>query len=141
MLANIVIDYLLKGGPVTWQGKTRSSLGNQDVVPHTESGPFPVWIGVGGSPQSVIRAARHGFSLMLAIIGGSPSRFAPFSQLFSQALESFGRGYVVATRVRLLETGSQRSLRRDRCVKFKSKFREGSHHVKVDRLGATHLSS
>src|SRR5712691_6929637 len=82
---------LLKGGPVTWQGKTRPSLQNQDVVPHTESGPFPVWIGVGGSPQSVIRAARYGFSLMLAIIGGSPTRFAPFSELFREALGSFGR--------------------------------------------------
>lgn len=60
-------------------------------MPHTESGPFPVWIGVGGGPQSVVRAARYGFSLMLAIIGGSPARFAPFSQLFRQALESFGR--------------------------------------------------
>jgi len=82
---------LLKGGPVTWEGATRASLRHQDVVPHTESGPFPTWIGVGGSPQSVIRAARHGFSLMLAIIGGSPARFAPFSQLFQQAVERFGR--------------------------------------------------
>jgi probable LLM family oxidoreductase len=82
---------LLKGGPVTWQGKTRASLHNQDVVPHPESGSFPVWIGVGGSPQSVIRAAHYGFSLMLAIIGGSPARFAPFSELYRQALESFGR--------------------------------------------------
>jgi probable LLM family oxidoreductase len=82
---------LLKGGPVTWHGTTRPALDNQNVVPHLESGPFPVWIGVGGSPQSVIRAARHGFSLMLAIIGGSPARFAPFSQLFREALESFGR--------------------------------------------------
>src|ERR1700674_883782 len=82
---------LLKGGPVTWQGRTRPSLNNQDVVPHTESGPFPVWIGVGGSPQSVVRAARYGFSLMLAIIGGSPARFAPFSKLFHQALASYGQ--------------------------------------------------
>ena len=82
---------LLEGEPVTWHGKTRPSLLNQDVVPHTESGPFPAWIGVGGSPQSVIRAARYGFSLMLAIIGGNPARFAPFSQLFQQALERFGR--------------------------------------------------
>ena len=49
---------LLNGGPVTWQGKTRPALYNQDVVPHNEAGPFPAWIGVGGSPQSVIRAAR-----------------------------------------------------------------------------------
>jgi probable LLM family oxidoreductase len=82
---------LLKGGPITWQGNTRPALRDQDVVPHLESGPFPVWIGVGGSPQSVIRAARYGFSLMLAIIGGSTARFAPFSQLFHEALESFGR--------------------------------------------------
>src|SRR3984893_17966667 len=80
---------LLKGGPVTWQGKTRPSLSDQDVVPHSESGPFPAWIGVGGSPQSVMRAARYGFSLMLAIIGGAPARFAPFSQLFGQALAQF----------------------------------------------------
>jgi probable LLM family oxidoreductase len=82
---------LLKGGPVTWQGKTRPALHDQDVVPHTESGPFPAWIGVGGSPQSVVRAAHYGFSLMLAIIGGSPARFTPFSQLFQQALERFGK--------------------------------------------------
>jgi probable LLM family oxidoreductase len=82
---------LLKGGPVTWHGKTRAALSNQDVVPHTESGPFPVWIGVGGSPQSVVRAAHYGFSLMLAIIGGDPARFAPYSQLFQQALQQFGQ--------------------------------------------------
>jgi probable LLM family oxidoreductase len=82
---------LLKGGPVTWHGKTRAALQDQDVVPHTEAGPFPVWIGVGGSPQSVIRAARHGFSLMLAIIGGPPARFAPFSQLYQRALTQLGR--------------------------------------------------
>jgi probable LLM family oxidoreductase len=82
---------LLKGGPVTWQGKTRAALHNQDVVPRVESRTFPVWIGVGGSPQSVIRAAHYGFSLMLAIIGGSPARFAPFSELYRQALERFGR--------------------------------------------------
>ena len=98
---------LLKGGPVTWEGKTRTSLTNQDVVPHIEFGPFPVWIGVGGSPQSVVRAAHYGFNLMLAIIGGSPSRFAPFSRLFEQALAKFeqprrpigvhGPGHVAAT--------------------------------------------
>jgi len=82
---------LLKGGPVTWQGKTRAPLFSQDVVPHTEDGPFPAWIGVGGNPESVIRAARLGFSLALAIIGGRPARFAPYSQLFQRALEKFGR--------------------------------------------------
>src|SRR5258707_22211 len=83
---------LLEGGPVSWEGTTRAALINQDVVPHTESGPFPVWIGVGGSPQSVVRAAHYGFNLMLAIIGGPPARFAPFSQPFHEAPESFRRG-------------------------------------------------
>src|SRR5262249_41064342 len=82
---------LMQGGPVTWQGRTRAPLLHQDVVPHMESSPFPVWIGVGGSPQSVMRAARLGFSLMLAIIGGPPLRFAPFSQLFQRALEQLKR--------------------------------------------------
>jgi probable LLM family oxidoreductase len=83
---------LLKGGPVTWDGKTRPALLNQDVVPHNESGPIPTWIGVGGNPESVIRAARLGFGLALAIIGGNPARFAPYSELFRRALEKFGRG-------------------------------------------------
>jgi probable LLM family oxidoreductase len=82
---------LLKGGPLTWEGSTRPALHNQDVVPHTEFGPFPTWIGVGGSPESVLRAARHGFSLMLAIIGGPPARFAPFPRLFREALEQLGQ--------------------------------------------------
>jgi probable LLM family oxidoreductase len=82
---------LLKGGPVTWDGKTRASLLNQDVVPYTESGPFPAWIGVGGNPESVVRAARLGFGLALAIIGGPPARFAAFSELFQRALEKYGR--------------------------------------------------
>ena len=80
---------LLKGGPVSWQGTTRPALRNADVVPHLESGPFPVWIGVGGSPESVLRTARYGFGLMLAIIGGPPSRFVPFSQLFAAALDKY----------------------------------------------------
>ena len=82
---------LLKGGPVTWDGKMRAPLFDQDVVPHLESGPFPTWLGVGGSPESVVRAARHGFGLMLAIIGGPPARFAPFAQLFHQALDEYGQ--------------------------------------------------
>jgi probable LLM family oxidoreductase len=81
---------LIKGGPVSWEGSTRPALHDQDVVPHLDS-TLPVWIGVGGSPESVVRAARYGFSLMLAIIGGPPARFAPFALLFRQALQEFGQ--------------------------------------------------
>jgi probable LLM family oxidoreductase len=82
---------LMKGRPVTWSGLTRAALHAQDVVPHVEYGPFPTWIGVGGSPQSVIRAARRGFNLMLAIIGGNPARFAPFATLYRRALDELGQ--------------------------------------------------
>jgi probable LLM family oxidoreductase len=104
---------LLAGGPVTWEGSTRAALVKQDVVPHLEDGTLTTWIGVGGSPQSVVRAARHGFGLMIAIIGGDPLRFAQFSELYGRALEHFGRaplpvgvhipGYVAASDERAYE--------------------------------------
>src|SRR5882757_7944071 len=80
---------LLREKPVTWSGNTRAPLNGLSVYPHSESGAIPTWVGVGGSPQSVVRTARYGFSLMLAIIGGETARFAPFSHLFQQALEKF----------------------------------------------------
>ena len=61
--------------PFSWQGTTRAPLEDADVFPKTESGSLTTWIGVGGSPESVVRAARYGFGLMLAIIGGAPERF------------------------------------------------------------------
>lgn len=81
---------VLKERPVTWSGRTRPAIDGLPVYPHTESGSIPTWIGVGGNPESVIRAARYGFSLMLAIIGGSTQRFAPFAGLFREALARFG---------------------------------------------------
>ncbi len=59
---------------------------NQSVYPTTESGSLKTWIGVGGSPESVVRAARYGMPLLLAIIGGSPERFAPYVDLYHRAL-------------------------------------------------------
>jgi len=73
-------------GPVTWEGKTRAPLSEQRVFPTTESGTLKTWIGVGGSPQSVVRAASYGMPLMLAIIGGEPERFAPYVDLYHRAL-------------------------------------------------------
>lgn len=78
----------LRGGDtVTWQGTKRASLVEQDVFPKLEHGPIPTWIGVGGSPQSVIRAASYGMPLFLAIIGGQPAQFAPYARLYRQALD------------------------------------------------------
>jgi alkanesulfonate monooxygenase SsuD/methylene tetrahydromethanopterin reductase-like flavin-dependent oxidoreductase (luciferase family) len=81
---------LLKKGPVTWKGRLRAPLTDARVYPETE-GTLYVWVGVGGTPQSVVRAAYYGFPLMLAIIGGSPTRFAPYSQLYREQLERFGK--------------------------------------------------
>jgi len=73
--------------PVTWQGTTRAPLVDQSVFPPVENGLLKTWVGVGGSPESVIRAARYGLPLMLAIIGGEPLRFAPLVDLYHRALE------------------------------------------------------
>jgi probable LLM family oxidoreductase len=78
--------HLINGGPITWEGTVRPALVNQEVFPPTASGKLKTWIGVGGSPQSVIRAAQYGLPLMLAIIGGDPLRFRPFVDLYHQAL-------------------------------------------------------
>ncbi|HEY3886826.1 MAG TPA: LLM class flavin-dependent oxidoreductase [Vicinamibacterales bacterium] len=81
---------LLKSGPVTWAGTTRASLTNQMVYPRIESGALTTWVGVGGSPESVIRAARYGLPLTLAIIGGNPARFRPYVDLYLESLARFG---------------------------------------------------
>jgi probable LLM family oxidoreductase len=73
--------------PVTWQGTIRAPLADQSVYPTVEHGLLKTWVGVGGSPESVIRAARYGLPLMLAIIGGEPLRFAPLVDLYHRALE------------------------------------------------------
>ncbi|WP_349264073.1 LLM class flavin-dependent oxidoreductase [Longimicrobium sp.] len=78
------------GEPVTWRGRTRAPLAGQHVYPRTEHGTLKTWIGVGGSPESVVRAARYGLPLMLAIIGGDPRRFAPYVHLYHRALEERG---------------------------------------------------
>ena len=82
---------LLHERPVTWSGTTRAPLAGQLVVPRTERG-LKAWVGVGGSPQSVIRAARYGLPLMVAIIGGDPRRFAPLIELYRRAAEELGHG-------------------------------------------------
>src|SRR5215208_7895562 len=82
---------VLKEQPVTWQGALRPPLENQSVYPKTESGRLATWIGVGGTPQSVMRAAHYGMPMMLAIIGGDPKRFVPFADLYRGALKKLGK--------------------------------------------------
>jgi len=142
---------LLDEGPVTWSGTVRPGLTDQQVYPKTESGRIKTWIGVGGSPESVIRAAEFGFPLTLAIIGGAPARFAPYVELYQRALKEFGRpdlpvavhcpGFVAETdeeaaeilwphvRVMMNRIGRERGwppLSRDR---FEADIHEGAWHA------------
>ena len=85
-----LFSQLLTEKPVTWQGTMRAPLSEADVFPKTENG-LKAWVGVGGTPESVVRAARYGYGLMLAIIGGPAERFRPFVDLYHRSLDSFGR--------------------------------------------------
>jgi probable LLM family oxidoreductase len=79
------------GEPLSWKGATRPALVRQRAYPTTERGGLVTWVGVGGSPESVVRAARHGLRLTLAIIGGDPRRFAPYVDLYHRALAQSGK--------------------------------------------------
>ncbi|MDF2186792.1 LLM class flavin-dependent oxidoreductase [Paraflavitalea sp. CAU 1676] len=67
---------------VTWKGKHRASINNLGVYPRPHQQKLPIWIAVGGTPESVVRAGKLGLPLTLAIIGGEPHRFAPLIQLY-----------------------------------------------------------
>jgi probable LLM family oxidoreductase len=82
---------LLTQGAVTWSGTTRAPLSNQQVFPKIEHGSLKTWIGVGGSPESVVRAVQYDLPLMLAVIGGDPARFAPYVDLYRRAYAQIGK--------------------------------------------------
>ncbi|MEO8478356.1 MAG: Atu2307/SP_0267 family LLM class monooxygenase [Gemmatimonadota bacterium] len=87
------LDLLLalrQGGPVTWSGRYRPPLHDQRIFPEPMQAPIPIWIAVGGTPQSVIRAGTLGLPMALAIIGGSPDRFVPMVELYREALTRAG---------------------------------------------------
>ena len=97
---------LSKNPSISWSGQHRSPLENQTVYPPLEQ-PMTVWVGVGGSPESVVRVVRQDLQLMLAIIGGDPRRFAPYVDLYQRACAQLDRpvrpigihspGFVAAT--------------------------------------------
>lgn len=99
--------------PVTWSGSIRPPLKGQKVYPPLETGTLKTWIGVGGTPESVVRAARYGLPLMLAIIGGAPARFRPYVELYHRALGQLGKptlpvgvhspGYIADTDAQAME--------------------------------------
>lgn len=87
------LDLLLKinaQDPITWKGKFRPSLQDQHVLPRALSERIPVWIAVGGTPESVVRAARLGLPVIFAIIGGNPAQFQPLFRYYKELYENFG---------------------------------------------------
>jgi probable LLM family oxidoreductase len=75
---------------VTWSGRFRSPLEDQPIYPRPDQAPLPVWVGVGGSPESIVRAATRGLPVALAIIGGNPDRFSFFADLHRKTLLESG---------------------------------------------------
>ncbi len=98
---------VLTEGPVSWEGSFRPPVSVDGIVPTTESGSLRTWVGVGGTPQSVVRAAHYGMPIVIAIIGGSSTQFVPLADLYRRALTEMGKpelpvgvhspGYVAAT--------------------------------------------
>ncbi|MFP5481551.1 MAG: LLM class flavin-dependent oxidoreductase, partial [Alphaproteobacteria bacterium] len=97
---------LTREAKVTWSGQTRAPLNGEPVYPQPAQ-PMTVWVGVGGSPESVVRVVRQDLQLMLAIIGGDAARFAPYVDLYQRACAQLDRpvrpvgvhspGFVAAT--------------------------------------------
>jgi probable LLM family oxidoreductase len=154
---------LIRDQPVTWSGTVRSPLTEQYVSPPLPAGHLPTWVGVGGSPQSVIRAARYGLPLMLAVIGGPPSRFAPYVDLYKRALEELGHpplpvgmhshGYVAKTDEEAAEVqwpywaemfeaaARERGGARPTMEKFQAEIAGGSLYVGSPETVATKLAA
>ncbi|WP_369526654.1 LLM class flavin-dependent oxidoreductase [Lacticaseibacillus paracasei] len=84
-------DALRNEKAVTWSGKFRAALKNQEVYPKTENGKLETYIGIGGSPESVIRAVNFGYKVIIAIIGGQASRFKPYIELYHAAAKELGK--------------------------------------------------
>ena len=91
------LDLLLKlraQEHVSWSGTIRAPLDKAGIYPRAKQNPLPVWVGVGGTPQSVVRAGTLGLPMALAIIGGEPARFKPHADLFRESAKRAGHSNV-----------------------------------------------
>lgn len=84
-----ILSLALKERPIRWSGSHRLPIEGAMLMPKTENG-LSAWVGVGGSPESVIRSVQRGIPMMLAVIGGAPARFRPFVDLYERAQKEFG---------------------------------------------------
>ena len=81
-----------KENPITWKGKHRAALQNQLVLPRAVDDHLDIWVAVGGTPESVLRAGRLGLPVIFAIIGGNPVQFKPFFEYYRKVYEKSGHG-------------------------------------------------
>ncbi len=87
------LELLLKintENPVSWKGRFRPALNKQEVLPRAVNDNLAIWVAVGGTPESILRAARHGLPVIFAIIGGNPAQFKPLFKYYKDAYEQFG---------------------------------------------------
>lgn len=86
-----LLTRLMRERRITWEGRFRPPLDEHTLEPGLDHGPIPIWVGVGGSTHSAVRAAKFGHPLMLGIIGGSAERFALLAHLYRQSLDAYGK--------------------------------------------------
>ena len=87
------LDLLLKINKqerISWKGKFRPELADQQILPRAVNNQLNIWVAVGGTPESVLRAATHGLPVIFAIIGGSPSQFKPLFDYYKKVYQHFG---------------------------------------------------
>ena len=87
------LDLLLKintQNPITWKGKYRAALNNQQILPRAVNDHLNIWIAVGGTPESVVRAGKAGLPVIFAIIGGNPAQFKPLFDYYKEVYQYFG---------------------------------------------------
>jgi probable LLM family oxidoreductase len=78
-----------KENPITWKGKFRPALNRQQILPRAVNNELSIWIAVGGTPESVLRAGKHGLPVIFAIIGGNPAQFKPLFEYYKKVYEHF----------------------------------------------------
>ena len=78
-----------KENPITWKGKHRAALNNQSILPRAFNDELSIWVAVGGTPESVLRAGRLGLPVIFAIIGGNPAQFKPLFEYYKKVYDHF----------------------------------------------------
>ena len=134
---------LREEGPVTWSGQFRAPLQDVVVHPRPEGRPLPVWLAVGGTPNSVIRAGTLGLPMALAIICGQPAAFAPFADLYRRALEHGGHpaDTPLAVHAHGYVATDERAARRDFLPSYKATFDKLGRERGWPPMSATQIES